>query len=82
MGLLGFHPHIYGAKNKDELIKLTERPKTEGGEDWKEIKPLPEAERIVIRDMLNKDLVPTLLPLARGPLRSAIPLGSQGLKVS
>jgi hypothetical protein len=70
MGLLGFHPHIYGAKDPGEAISLTQRPKNEGGADWEGIKPLPEAERRKIRDILNKDLVPTLIPLVKGSIRT------------
>jgi len=63
-----FHPHIYGARNKDDLIKLTQRPKGEGGADWEGIVAMTKGERLFARDLMNEKLVPTLMSNARGKI--------------
>src|SRR3989338_7289207 len=53
---MNFHPHVYGARYADELIRLAQRPKHEGEPDWEGIEVMPEEKRLIIRDILNAKL--------------------------
>ncbi len=65
---IGFHPHLYIARFPDEHIKLTQRPKTEGGADWEGITVMNPNKRLFIRNLLNEQLMPRLLRQVRGPI--------------
>lgn len=54
-------------RHKDELIRLTQRPRNEGGADWEGITAMPEEKRHAIRDALNANLFDRLR-LARGSI--------------
>lgn len=66
---MNFHPHVYGARYKDELIRLTQRPRHEGGLDWEGIEPMSHGRRLLMRDVLNRRLFPELLPQAAGSIK-------------
>lgn len=65
---MNFHPHIYGARSKDELIKLTQRPKNEGGKDWEGIVAMSQKELLFVRDLLNEKLVPMIMANVKGKI--------------
>jgi hypothetical protein len=56
---MSYHPHVYGGQ-KGELMRLTQRPRHEGGVDWEGIEPINHGARWELRDQLNKEFVERL----------------------
>lgn len=65
---MGFHPHLYVARFRDELIRLTKRPALERGEDWEGIQVMDQGKRDFIRDQLNAQFPNLLLAGAQGKI--------------
>ncbi len=53
---MSFHPHVYGVRTPNELMRLTQRPRNEGGSDWEGIEAMSPEKRIALRDALNARL--------------------------
>lgn len=64
---MSFHPHVYGVRH-GELMRLTTRPRNEGGADWEGIEAMSKGKRTALRDALNSRL-PKMVDLMKGPLK-------------
>ncbi len=62
---MSFHPHVYGVRSEDELMRLTARPRHEGGADWEGIEAMSVEKRAALRDALNEKL-PQMLTAMKG----------------